>query len=150
LIVLYEIVRNKYKSQFIVIKHWCFIDILRFNFGVCTHTNTISFYLFLHSCSHLSLIIRLLCLSTLVLCVSFLFFCYVNKKFVKSLFIVSCRSLWPCHKITAPVIFFEFRRSIRLRQGPFGLHFLCIVFLSSNSISSTVLIIVISSFHVFT
>jgi hypothetical protein len=37
-------------------------------------------------------------------------------------------AVWPCHKISASATFFECRRSIVPRQRPFGLQFLCIVF----------------------
>jgi hypothetical protein len=66
------------------------------------------------------------------MCVFIGLMCVISFTLNKCLFVVSCTSLRPCHKISAPVTFFECRRSVKLRQGPFGLHFMCIVFLLSN------------------
>jgi hypothetical protein len=44
------------------------------------------------------------------------------------------KSLWPCHKNSAPATFLECCRSIKLRQGPFGLHFLYIFVSNEKSV----------------
>jgi hypothetical protein len=53
--------------------------------------------------------------------------CIIYFMLNKCSFVVSCTSLWPCYKISAPATFFECRRSIRLRQGPLRLHRLSFV-----------------------
>jgi hypothetical protein len=70
--------------------------------------------------------------ASLHVCMFTVFMCVISFMLNKCLFVVSCTSLWPRHKISAPATFFECRRSIRLGQRPFGLHLLCIVFLLSN------------------
>jgi hypothetical protein len=67
---------------------------------------------------------------------------------IECLFVISCTSLWPCHKIGAPTTFFECSRSIGLRQELFGLHFLCRYSFLLPLLLSNILLVVISFFYV--